>query len=102
VTINKYRADWGLFQGENGGGGMSITVSPHGERLGGFQLKRCEAGFNPCSRTAWSRADKYDRYLADVFYGAAADTVSYILESGAYLNRLLLREGLAAHFEGHI
>ncbi len=47
-----------------------------------------------------SRADKYDRYLADVFYGAEAEASSHILEKGAYLNRQLLQEGLAARFEG--
>ncbi len=47
-----------------------------------------------------SRADKYDRYLADIFYGPATEGAPYILEKGEYLNRQLLREGLARRFDG--
>jgi len=47
-----------------------------------------------------SRADKYDRYLADVFYGPATEGAPSILKEGVYLNRQLLREGLARRFDG--
>jgi endonuclease YncB( thermonuclease family) len=47
-----------------------------------------------------SRADKYDRYLADIFYGPATEEAPAILKEGVYLNRQLLRQGLAQRFAG--
>jgi endonuclease YncB( thermonuclease family) len=44
------------------------------------------------------RTDKYDRYVADVFYGPDVKTPSETLENGVYLNQQLLDEGLAASY----
>jgi hypothetical protein len=44
------------------------------------------------------RPDKYDRYLADVFYLAGEHDPQVVLERGIFLNRRLLQEGLASPF----
>ena len=42
--------------------------------------------------------DKYDRYLADVFYGAETDDAETVLRTGTFLNRALVVAGLAERF----
>ena len=42
-----------------------------------------------------SKVDKYDRYVADVFYRAKATDPEEIMEDGVYLNQQLVDEGLA-------
>ena len=45
-----------------------------------------------------TKPDKYDRYLADVFYLAGADGPEAVLREGTFLNRALLEAGLAGRF----
>ena len=47
-----------------------------------------------------SQTDKYDRYVADVFYLAGEVTPEVVLQEGVYLNQRLLDEGLAKAFVG--
>lgn len=42
-----------------------------------------------------TKPDKYDRYLADVFYLPEEDDVNVVLENGQFLNRDLIEAGLA-------
>ena len=52
-------------------------------------------------KTYKDRSDKFDRYLADIFYpasGAADPAVA--AKEGVYLNQELLNEGLAVKYEG--
>jgi hypothetical protein len=67
-----------------------------GQRAKGFveeELKR-----SPFVVVKTHRPDKYDRYLADVFYLAEERDPQVVLESGIFLNRRLLQEGLATPF----
>ena len=45
-----------------------------------------------------TRPDKYDRYLADVFYLEGEEEVGVVLEEGRFLNRGLLGTGEVARF----
>ena len=42
--------------------------------------------------------DKYDRYLADVFFLAGARRPKRILKEGLFLNQVLLDKGMAKTF----
>ena len=44
------------------------------------------------------RPDKYDRYLADVFYLPGEIDAKKVAAEGVFLNRLLLQKGLATLF----
>ena len=45
-----------------------------------------------------TKPDKYDRYLADLFYLREADGPEAVLREGTFLNRALLEAGLAERF----
>lgn len=44
------------------------------------------------------RPDKYNRYLADLFYLLGEDDAKKVAAEGIFLNRLLLQKGLARSF----
>jgi len=46
-------------------------------------------------KTYKDRSDKYDRYLADIFYRAAEKDGNVVAQEGEHLNQQLLQEGLA-------
>jgi endonuclease YncB( thermonuclease family) len=47
-----------------------------------------------------TRPDKYDRYLADIFYLAGQTDPHAVLRQGSFLNRDLLNQGLAVRMTG--
>lgn len=47
-----------------------------------------------------TRPDKYDRYLADIFYQPGEADAETVLRQGTFLNRQLLNEGLAVRMTG--
>lgn len=58
-------------------------------------------GTTPPLVISTTKVDKYDRYLADVFYAPNGVTdPEVIVSKGAYLNRQLLTEGLAVPYVG--
>jgi len=72
--------------------------APERNTVKGLRAKRwVETELGPCPfvviRT--SRSDKYDRYLADIFYDPQSLDPARVAESGAFLNGRLLQEGLA-------
>ena len=42
-----------------------------------------------------TKPDKYDRYLADIFYLRGEQDGQRVIDEGAFLNRELVRQGLA-------
>jgi len=56
-----------------------------------------ESALRKCSVLAitTTKPDKYDRYLADVFYLPEESDVNVVLENGMFLNRELIEAGLA-------
>jgi endonuclease YncB( thermonuclease family) len=69
----------------------------------GAQAKKfVEARLNKCDfiivKTYKDSSDKYDRYLADIFYLKDEDDVNVVLEQGKFLNQELLDSGLARIF----
>lgn len=46
-----------------------------------------------------TKPDKYDRYLADVFYLAGEEDLNVVLENGTFLNWELYQAGLVKRFE---
>ena len=52
----------------------------------------------PCVAVTTTKPDKYDRYLADVFYLPGSDDPEAVLRQGVFLNRDLLKAGLAKRF----
>jgi len=44
------------------------------------------------------KSDKYDRYLADVFFLVGARSPKRILKEGLFLNQVLLDKGMATKF----
>ena len=49
----------------------------------------------PCVVVTTTKPDKYDRYLADVFYLPGSGDPEAVLRQGVFLNRELLKTGLA-------
>jgi endonuclease YncB( thermonuclease family) len=47
-----------------------------------------------------TKPDKYDRYLADVFYLAGTDEPEVVRKEGKFLNKEILVKGLAERFRG--
>lgn len=47
-----------------------------------------------------TKPDTYDRYLADVFFLSDAETTEAVFQEGTFLNRALLKAGLATRFSG--
>ena len=45
-----------------------------------------------------TRTDRYGRYLADIFYGTGEPDPTVVAAEGVYLNRQLLKEGLAGPY----
>ena len=45
-----------------------------------------------------TKPDKYDRYLADVFFLSGAETTEVVFQEGTFLNRALLEAGLAKRY----
>lgn len=67
--------------------------TPEGQRARRFvesALRKC-----PVLAITTTKPDKYDRYLADVFYLADEKNVDVVLEQGLFLNRELIEVGLA-------
>ena len=67
--------------------------TPEGQRARRFvegALRKC-----PVIAITTTKPDKYDRYLADVFYLPGQDDAEVILENGLFLNRELIEAGLA-------
>ena len=52
----------------------------------------------PLVAVTTTKPDKYDRYLADVFYLPRAEDAEAVLREGTFLNRALLTAGLAKRF----
>ena len=52
----------------------------------------------PLVAVTTTRPDKYDRYLADVFYLRGAEDAEVVLREGTFLNRALLAAGVAGRF----
>ena len=70
--------------------------TPEGRRAKNFVVRALsEAPFVAVTTT---KPDKYDRYLADVFYPNGAETPEAVLREGTFLNRALLVAGLVARF----
>jgi endonuclease YncB( thermonuclease family) len=69
-----------------------------GQRARAFVEERLALA--PCIALCTSRADKYDRYLADVFYLEGEGDAGRVVEQGIYLNQQLLDQGLAARQDG--
>lgn len=70
--------------------------TPEGRRAHAFvQAALSQVNFVVIKTT---RPDKYDRYLADVFYLSNAQDAQQVVAEGTYLNSLLLKEGLANAF----
>jgi len=69
-----------------------------GKRAQSFVRKRLFAGSTIVIRT--SKSDKYDRYLADVFYLEGETDPVKIAEEGIFLNQELLNERLAVPMSG--
>ncbi|MDA0745621.1 MAG: hypothetical protein O2954_03830 [bacterium] len=46
-----------------------------------------------------SKPDKYNRYLAELFYLPGENNSEIVREHGIFLNRVLLEEGLAKRFD---
>ena len=70
----------------------------------GKKAKRfVEARLKPCEfiivKTYKDRSDKFDRYLADVFYQSGAEDPSLVARGGKFLNQELLDERLAVVYE---
>ncbi|MBT4139017.1 MAG: hypothetical protein HOE48_13945 [Candidatus Latescibacteria bacterium] len=67
--------------------------TPEGQRARRFvesALRKC-----PVLAITTTKPDKYDRYLADVFYMPEESDVNVVLEQGLFLNRELIEAGLA-------
>jgi endonuclease YncB( thermonuclease family) len=67
--------------------------TPEGQRARRFvegALRKC-----PVLAITTTKPDKYDRYLADVFYLPGENDVNVVLEQGLFLNRELIEVGLA-------
>lgn len=60
------------------------------------RLKGCEF---IVVKTYKDTTDKYDRYLADIFYAAGAGDPSLVAREGKYLNQELLDEKLACAYQ---
>ena len=70
--------------------------TPEGVRARGFVRTALETASTVVLTT--TKPDKYDRYLADVFYAAGDLDPQEVADSGVYLNRELLAKGLAQRF----
>ncbi|MCZ6635150.1 MAG: DUF1016 N-terminal domain-containing protein, partial [bacterium] len=46
-----------------------------------------------------TRPDKYDRYLTDIFYHSGTEDPEVVLREGTFLNRAILKTGLAERFK---
>lgn len=67
--------------------------TPDGQRARRFvegALRKC-----PVLAITTTKPDKYDRYLADVFYLPEEKNADVVLETGLFLNRELIEAGLA-------
>jgi endonuclease YncB( thermonuclease family) len=72
-----------------------------GRKAKAFVQRRLKQGATIVIRTL--KSDKYDRYLADVFYIIGEYRPKVIAESGRFLNQELLDERLASIWrEGHV
>ena len=73
--------------------------TPEGRRAKRF----VEARLKDCDfivvKTFKDRSDKFDRYLADIFYQAGASDPVVVAQEGTYLNQELLNERLAVVYE---
>jgi endonuclease YncB( thermonuclease family) len=67
-----------------------------GQRAKDFVVRALSEGSFVAVTT--TKPDKYDRYLADVFYGKG--TEDRVLQDGWFLSRTLLEAGLATRFRG--
>lgn len=70
----------------------------------GKRAKRfVESRLKPCEfiivKTYKDRSDKFDRYLADVFYQTGASDPLLVAREGKFLNQELLDERLAVRYE---
>ena len=69
--------------------------TPQGQRAKRFVQERLKNLDFIIIKTYKDRADKYDRYLSDVFYLKDEDDPKKVLEEGIFLNQELLDKGLA-------
>ncbi len=70
--------------------------TPEGEKARRFVVREIKTGTKIVIRTR--KSDKYDRYLADVFYLAGARSPKRTVKEGVFLNQELLDKGFATPF----
>jgi len=74
---------------------MDTNEGKKAKRFVESQLKGCEFVI---VKTYKDRSDKYDRYLADVFYQAGEPDPNVVAQQGTYLNQELLNKHLAKKY----
>jgi endonuclease YncB( thermonuclease family) len=67
--------------------------TPEGQTAKRYVQRHLKIGSTVVVRTM--KSDKYDRYLADVFFLAGARSPKRILKEGTFLNQTLLDKGMA-------
>ena len=70
--------------------------SREGTRARDFVVR--EIGKKPFVVVTTTKKDKYERYLADVFYGKDGATEGEVLRDGTFLNRALVVAGHAGRY----
>ena len=71
---------------------MDTEEGKRAKRFVEARLKGCEFII---VKTYKDRTDKFDRYLADIFYSPGANDPAIVAQEGTYLNQELLDEHLA-------
>jgi len=81
---------------EQFGEGFSGIDTPEGQTAKRYVQRHLGIGSTVVVRSR--KSDKYDRYLADVFFLAGARSPKRILKEGLFLNQVLLDKGMAKTF----
>ena len=93
LSLSTFRRSWGASSSSKFASRKLETSE--GKKAKDFVMKRLPVGSAIVVQTHKDSTDKYDRYLADVFYLIGETDVEKIAAQGTYLNQELLDERLA-------